>query len=59
MDVDTDSVCSGRGFQNPQQELTPSAPIVNDVGGPASGQFGGEVVSALGGKRPVKRQSCT
>jgi hypothetical protein len=57
--VDTDSVCPGRGFQDPQQQLTPPAAVVNDIRGPASGQVGGETVSALGGKRPVKRQPCT
>jgi hypothetical protein len=59
VDVDTDSACLGRGFQDPQQQLTPSAAIVNDVRGPASGQVGGEPVSALAGKRPVERQSST
>jgi hypothetical protein len=57
--VDTDSVCPGRGFQDPQQQLAPAAAVVNDVRGPASGQLGGETVSALGGKRTVKRQPCT
>lgn len=56
-DVNTDSVCSGRGFQHPQQKLTPAATVVNDAHRPAGGQVRGEAVSALSRKRPVKRQS--
>jgi hypothetical protein len=42
-----------RDCQDPQQQLTRAAAVVGNGLGARSGQFGGEPVSALGGKRPV------
>ena len=46
----------GRGLQDPQQELSPSAAVLDDARGAARGQVGGEAVSTRGGQRFVKRQ---
>jgi hypothetical protein len=56
-DVDTDSVCPGRGLQNPQEQFPPAAAVVGNGLRVTGGQFGGEPACALGGKRSVVGQS--
>jgi len=57
VDVYPHSAGTRRGCQDPQQQLTPAAAVVSIGPGAGSGQFGGEPVSPLGGKRPVERQA--
>jgi hypothetical protein len=57
VDVNPYAACTRRGGQDPQQQLAPPAAVIGNSPGAASGQFRGEPVSALGGKRPVERQA--
>jgi hypothetical protein len=50
------AVHSPTELADPQQQLAPAAAVIGHRLGAVGGQFGGEPVSALGGKRFVERQ---